>query len=283
MEALLDNRYRRGRELGRGGLGEVFEAEDTRTGKRVAIKQLLPQFRALDLAAQRFQREAAAGGITQHPNLVDVQALGQLEDGSLYLVMELIEGQPMSKLIAGAALDARRAVALVRQALIGLSYAHQHGLVHRDLKPDNLMVVGTPPNETVKILDFGMVKLMGVAEAMLGSAKLTETGIVFGTPLYIAPEQAQGRPVDARADLYAMTVILFEALTGQPPFQGTDARDVMVQHVMKPPPTLASTGAPVPARLEAIVAQGLRKDPKQRFADAGAMIAALDAATGRGH
>jgi serine/threonine-protein kinase len=276
---VIDGRFRRVRELGRGGLGEVFEAEDTRTGRRVAIKQMLPQFRALDGAAQRFEREAQAGGFTRHPNLVDVSELGRLEDGSLYLVMELIDGQPLGKVIDGRPLAAPRALALVRAALVGLRHAHQMGLVHRDLKPDNLMVTTGSAGETVKILDFGMVKLMGIAEAMLGSAKLTETGIVFGTPLYIAPEQAQGRPVDARADLYAMTVILFEALTGRTPFHGQDAREVMVHHVSTPAPTLLSTGIPVPARLESIVAKGLKKSPKDRWADAAEMIAALDAAS----
>lgn len=276
---MIDGRYRRVRDLGRGGLGEVFEAEDTRTGKHVAIKQMLPQFRALDGAAQRFEREAQAGGFTRHPNLVDVSELGRLDDGSLYLVMELVDGLPLGKVIDGKPLAARRAIALVRNALVGLRHAHQMGLVHRDLKPDNLMVTTGPAGETVKILDFGMVKLMGIAESMLGSAKLTETGIVFGTPLYIAPEQAQGRPVDARADLYAMTVILFETLTGQTPFGGKDAREAMVHHVNTPPPTLFSTGVPVPAKLEGVVAKGLKKQPKDRWADAAEMIADLDAAS----
>ncbi|MCA9673577.1 MAG: serine/threonine protein kinase [Kofleriaceae bacterium] len=277
---VLDGRYRLRRPLGRGGLGEVHEAEDLRTGAAVAIKLLLPALRTLEGALRRFEREAAAGGFLQHPNLVDVTALGALPDGTLYLVMELVAGEDLGKLIARGPVPPRRALGLVRQVLGGLHHLHALGLVHRDLKPDNLMIATGAGGEVVKILDFGLVKLMGHAEALLGAEKLTATGVVFGTPLYMAPEQALGRPVDARADLYAIGVILYELLTGQPPFRAADAHAVMKMHVGTPAPALveAGPGAWSTPALEALVAQALRKDRRQRHADAAAMIAAVDAA-----
>ncbi len=281
---VLDDRYRLDRVLGRGGLGEVHQAHDLRTGQDVAVKLMLPAMRALEPAVRRFEREAQAGGFVQHPSLVDVIALGAQPDGILYLVMELVRGEDLGKLIARGPVAPRRALALIRQVLSGLRHVHALGLIHRDLKPDNLMIETGPDGaERVRILDFGIVKLLGHAEAVLGAAKLTETGVVFGTPAYMAPEQALGRPVDARADLYAMGVILFETLTGRPPFVAKDSHAIMKMHVATPAPALIETGPgpwSTPA-LEALVATALRKDPKLRFADAAAMIAALDAAAAK--
>ena len=276
---VLDDRYRLDRLLGRGGLGEVHQAHDLRTGQDVAIKLMLPAMRALEPAVRRFEREAQAGGFVQHPALVDVLALGAEADGTLYLVMELVRGEDLAKVIARGAVPPRRALGLVRQVLVGLHHVHSLGLVHRDLKPDNLMIEATAAGERVRILDFGIVKLMGMAEAVLGAAKLTETGVVFGTPAYMAPEQALGRPVDARADLYAVGVILWEALTGRLPFTAKDGHALMKAHVATPAPALveAGPGAWSTPALEALVATALRKDPKLRFADAAAMIGAVDA------
>lgn len=285
IDRVLADRYRVGSLLGRGGMGAVLAADDLRTGQAVAIKTLLPEWADSAEARGRFEREARATSFLRHPNVVEVFELGTLEDGTLFLVMERVRGSPVSDLIAGGGLHPRRVLVIMRQAIQGLGFAHQHGLVHRDLKPDNIMVscVGEPGRtyDSVKLLDFGVVKLLGIAAAMFGEERLTRTGITFGTPAYMAPEQALGRMVDARADIYALGVILFEALTGRGPFESDDAIQVLRMHVSAAPPTLAQVtgGAPwCTVEMERLVAGALTKQPEQRWPDTRAMTDALDAA-----
>ncbi len=277
--SLLDGRYRLEEKLGQGGIGAVYRAVHARTGRSVAVKVLLPEWAQAGGMAARFEREARAAGFLKHANIVEVIALGRVEGGPLYLVMELCTGESVGDALADGVFAPGRALALTRQALQGVGFAHQHGFIHRDLKPDNLMLVGEPGREVVKILDFGLVKLVGLAAAELGEEKLTATGMVFGTPVYMAPEQALGRHVDHRADLYALGLILFEMLCGMPPFYSEESSAVLRMHLAAPRPRLAERGlATATPALEAMMARALAVRAEDRFATAADMIAALDAA-----
>jgi serine/threonine-protein kinase len=278
---LLDGRYRLEEKLGQGGIGAVYRAVHVRTGRSVAVKVLLPEWAQAGGMAARFEREARAAGFLKHANIVEVIALGRVEHGPLYLVMELCTGESVGDALADGVFAPARALALARQALQGVGFAHQHGFIHRDLKPDNLMLVGEPGREVVKILDFGLVKLVGLAAAELGEEKLTATGMVFGTPVYMAPEQALGRGVDHRVDLYALGLILFEMLVGAPPFYSDEGSAVLRMHLSAPRPRLAERGlAGATPALEALVARALAVRAEERFATAAEMIAALDVAAG---
>jgi eukaryotic-like serine/threonine-protein kinase len=262
--------------LGAGGMGAVYEVEAD--GNRYAMKAPLA-----DVAdTKRFAREANAMQLLDHPHLV--RAVDQVvERGRLFLVLELARGPRLGDVLREGALAPRRALVIARQILEGLDHAHAQGVVHRDLKPDNLVLTRAGAAgreyEHVKILDFGLVKLLDAAAAAIGGDQLTRTGITFGTPLYMAPEQALGRPLDGRADLYALGVILFEMLTGHPPFEGRDPAQVLRQHVGTPAPTLQARtpgAAWVTPQLEALIAGALVKKPQDRFPSAAVMRAALD-------
>lgn len=276
---MLDGRYRLEEKLGQGGIGAVYRAVHVRTGRTVAVKVLLPEWAQAGGMAARFEREARAAGFLKHANIVEVIALGRVEDGPLYLVMELCTGVSVGDALADGVFAPPRALAIARQALQGVGFAHQHGFIHRDIKPDNLMLIGPPGQEVVKILDFGLVKLVGLAADELGEEKLTATGMIFGTPVYMSPEQALGRGVDHRVDLYALGLILFEMLCGMPPFYSEESSAVLRMHLSAPRPRLAERGlARATPALEALVARALAVRPDDRFESAAAMIAALDAA-----
>jgi serine/threonine protein kinase len=280
----LAGRYQVRTLIGKGGVGLVYEAEQIATGQPVALKVLLPGLGDPARVAERFRREAKAASLLDHPNIVDVLDLFS-EGGSLFIVMELVRGRSVADLVESGELTARRTLVIVRQVLDALAHAHERGMIHRDLKPENIMLVkvGEPgfEYERAKLLDFGLVKLIDGAAAGVGNEKLTQTGIVFGTPAYISPEQALGRVVDARADLYALGVVVFEMLTGRTPFRSPDPMTLMRMHAAAPIPTLASVapGRPwcTPA-VEHLVARALAKRADQRFASAREMTAALDTA-----
>ena len=259
------------RLLGSGGIGEVYEAVDLARGTHVAVKVLLPAFRQVAEAVGRLEREAKAGGLLDHPNIVDVTAFGLLGDGTPYLVMELVHGIDVATLLEQGALERRRALAIARQTLSGLAHAHALGVLHRDLKPENLMIAD---GAHVKILDLGLAKLVGLAEAILGSEKLTATGAIFGTPTYMAPEQVLARPPGPATDLYTVGVILYEMLAGRPPFVGIDPQATMRLQVTAPLPVLPA-GTP---ELAYVIERALQKDPRARFATALEMAAAIAAA-----
>ncbi len=270
--------------LGRGAGGTVWEARHTPSGRSVALKIVVPEAGAAEDLVARLRREARAAALLDHPNIVEVLDLGAVGADAIYLAMELIHGEPLAAILERGPLPTRRALLLARQTLEALAHVHTHGMIHRDLKPANVMIVrvGEPGQtwEQVKLVDFGLVKLIGATLADLGGERLTRTGFTFGTPAYMAPEQAMGQSIDARADLYALGVMLFEMLTGTRLFDFKDTHTVLAHHIATPPPTLAerAPGAAwaTPA-LEALLAGALRKAPAERFADAGAMLVALDA------
>ena len=266
-------RYRVIGMLGRGGMGGVVEVEDD-AGARHAMKSPLVDVDAGGQVTRRFSREANALRLLDHPNLIAAVDVF-VEAGHLFLVMEKVIGRTLGAAVAAGPLAPRQALVLVRQILDGIGHAHGQGLVHRDLKPDNILLVDQGGWERVKIIDFGLVKLVGDAAAAFGASALTQTGLVFGTPAYMAPEQALGRIVDGRADLYATGIILHELLAGTPPFGDPDPHVVLRMQAKAAPPSLA--GAPwATPELLALLASALAKDPAQRFATAEAMTRALD-------
>jgi len=263
--------------LGRGGMGGVWEVADE-AGNTFALKSPASGMNPAAESTKRFAREANAVRMLDHPNLVAAVDVF-VESGYLFLVMERVQGRTLTKILAEGPMQPRRALVLARQLLDGVGHAHAQGLVHRDLKPDNIMLVDMGGWERAKIVDFGLVKLIGDAEAAMGGGKLTSTGLVFGTPAYMAPEQALGKPVDGRADLYAVATILFEMLTGRVPFDHADPMMQMRMQVKAPPPRLDMLAKNQPwctPQLIALIEASLTKDPTHRFPDAGVMMQALD-------
>ena len=272
--------------LGAGAMGTVYRAKQARIGREVAIK-ILRSDRALDEASRgRFLREARANSLLTSPNTVTVFDFGADDNGDFYLAMELLEGESLGQRIRRQGrLDAASAVETALQALRSLAEAHAKGIIHRDLKPDNLFYARSysgnrtqaPGDEIVKVLDFGVAKMMHADAELAMSAIETQAGTVFGTPRYMSPEQAQGRALDTRSDLYSLGVILYQMLTGRPPFTDDDAVVVMARHIKTPPRPMSEVApeAAVPAELEAVVMKALSKDPDQRPPNADAMALEL--------
>ncbi|MFK7991538.1 MAG: serine/threonine-protein kinase [Sandaracinaceae bacterium] len=276
---VLAERYRIESPLGEGGIGKVYRARHLTLGRMVALKVLLTQYENVDVLKQRFAREAEALAALSHPNIVTVTDYG-VEGDLPYIVMELLEGRDLSVVIATEPepLAPKRVFELMRQALRALSYAHDQGLIHRDLKPHNLFVRDLGHGqEHCHVLDFGLARF--TKDAASRGPKLTRQGALIGTPAYMAPEQASGEEVDARADIYAMGCVLFEALTGQRVFPSPDPGQILRAHLLSPPPSLsrADPGLRCSPALEALVAKCLEKGPDQRFQTAPEMLEALEA------
>ncbi len=272
---VLGGRYTLTERIGGGGMGAVWRAEDAVLGRPVAVKILHPALLEDGNFAERFRREARLLAALDHPGIVDVHDYGEEEppdaaDGErlAYLVMELVDGRPLDQVLAedGTLLPAR-ALGLLAEALDALHAAHRRGIVHRDVKPSNLMLRA---DGRVTVTDFG------IARTMAGT-RLTASHAVIGTALYMAPEQAEGKPITPAADLYAIGVVCYELLTGKPPFTGEGMLEVALKHLREPVPELP---ADVPPEVRAFVATALAKDPGGRFADAAAMAAAARAAAG---
>ncbi|HEY2744284.1 MAG TPA: protein kinase [Polyangia bacterium] len=275
---LVDGRYQIVELIGEGGMGRVYRAEQVRLQRSVAVKVLHQSWSNVPEVGRRFEREAIALARLDHPNCVAVQDFGRLPDGSLFLVMSYLRGALLRAALDDTPFVTGRALHVARHVAAGLAHAHQAGIVHRDVKPENVMLVhheGDP--DFAKIFDFGLVKLLEPEPG--ADTKLTMMGQRFGTPAYMSPEQALGRAVDPRSDLYSLTVVLYEMLTGRPLFAGADEESLLVMHAARAAPTLAegAEGRSFPAPLEELVRRGLAKKPEERPADAGEYLAALDA------
>ncbi len=262
---LVGERYRVVELIGRGGMGAVYRAEHIHMKKPVALKVLHRALTSQFEIVARFEREAISAGRIQHPRIAAASDFGRLEDGSFYLILEYVQGTSLAELLAGGPLPEDRATRIARQITDGLAAAHSDGVVHRDLKPENVMLVQRPGEpEFVKILDFGLAKvLVDEDQGDTGHGPvLTRMGVVFGTPQYMAPEQAAGEAVDQRADLYTVGVMLYEMLVGYAPFRDEDVGTVLTMQMKTEPPPLPDWVDP---ELSAIVMQQLSKDPAERI------------------
>jgi serine/threonine-protein kinase len=264
----LNERYELGHRIGGGGMADVVEAYDRKLGRRVAVK-LLRNGSGDPSAPERFAREGRMAAGFTHPNVVTVYDVGDA-DGQHYLVMELIEGRTLADVIAERGpLPVDEALATTDALLAALSAAHERGLVHRDVKPANVLIGG---DGRVKLADFGIA-----VATQHANAGLTATGQMMGTPTYLSPEQVAGREATPRTDLYAVGVVLYELLAGAPPFRGDHAVAVALAHRDDPVPPLETMRADLPPGLADVVGRALEKDPADRFADAPEMRAALGA------
>jgi serine/threonine protein kinase len=282
---VVDGRYRITGVLGSGGMGCVYLAEHIAIRRPLALKLLHPEVEGIHGISERFQREAFAIGRVDHPNCVNVSDFGQLADGAFYMVLEMLDGVPLFDLLEKEHRVAwRRALHIARQVLSALAYAHEAGIVHRDVKPENVILVdqdGDP--DFAKILDFGIAKLFDDAHAEAGVTGLTQVGVTIGTPTYIAPEQAFGQPVDARADLYSLSVMLFEMIAGVPPFEADVVIALLTMHATAEVPRFhdVAPGVRVPSEVEAMIRRGLEKNRDDRIQTAVEYIALIDDALGR--
>jgi eukaryotic-like serine/threonine-protein kinase len=270
---VIEGRYEVVSILGRGGNGVVCEVVDRTTQRAAALKMLVGDDPTL---AARLEREGKALGLLAHPSIVALVDTGRLASGSPYVVTELIRGRSLRDLLDWEPIDPRRALAIAHQVLDALEHAHAARVIHRDVKPDNVMLVDAADRDVVKLLDFGIAKSLDASGSALGDAVLTRAGLeVFGSPAYIAPEAAIGERVDERADLYSLGIVLFEMLAGKLPFHHRDSTALLRMHVTHPVPPLGRT---VTREVEALLKGALAKDPGSRFASAGAMRAAVEAA-----
>ncbi len=259
--------YRLIDRLGAGGMGEVWRAEDTRLLREVAIKILSERIANDPEWKARFLREARTIAQMNHPNIATIFSIEQ-EAEKLFIVMELVEGESLATVLARGPLPPKEAVNIIRQVAEALAEAHEKGVVHRDVKPDNIIV----GKRGVKVLDFGIAKQV----VSTGDAPtLTQAGLIVGTPFYMSPEQALGRPVDVRSDLFSLGVVLYEAVTGKRPFEGESVTETMMNIIMQEPGDLAFVAPAAPASLVEVVNRALQKKPERRFGSAGEMVDAL--------
>jgi serine/threonine protein kinase/beta-lactam-binding protein with PASTA domain len=266
-EKIFNNRYRVDGILGNGGMANVFVGTDTLLRRRVAIKVLREQYATDDDFVKRFSYEAQSAAKLSHPNIVNVYDFGR-EDHAYYIVMELVEGTTLAELMRNErVLPEPVAVDYAIQIASGLAYAHRQGLLHRDVKPANILVTS---DDVVKLSDFGIAR--AVSEHTLG---VTQPGMVMGSVAYISPEQAQGHDIDERADLYSVGVVLYQMLTGALPFTGDNPVAVALKHVSEEPPPIDPATTGVSPAVASIVARLLRKDPAERFASATELASAL--------
>lgn len=275
---VLGKRFRIEERLGEGGMGAVFRATDLTSGQVVALKTLLPEAAKDAALRKRFEREAEILRKVAHPNFVRFVEYGNGASEPAYVVMELLDGLALSKLITDEArFDPVRALHITRHVLTGLQHAHELGIVHRDVKPDNVVVVVEDRDpEFAKLLDFGIARL-AEPEAP-EKTKLTQRGEIFGTPAYMSPEQVRGDPIDSRADLYSVSVMLFEMLAARPPFVAKNQNGLFAMHLASAPPQLLELVPQLPGvvPLQELLDMGLAKQPELRFASAAEYLARVE-------
>src|SRR2546426_5180510 len=259
----------------RGGMGSVYRGKHVMMDKTVAIKVLRPALAGDDVIVARFSREAKAASRISHPHAVSVTDLGEAENGVVFLVMEYLDGRSLKEIIkSDGPMPLKRAVEIIRQVAGALDAAHGQGVVHRDLKSDNIMLVRHNSNEWAKVLDFGIAKIQQ-AEGV-HDVDLTAPNLVIGTPQYMSPEQcSQTGPLDARADVYSLGVILYEMLVGRVPFTGESPTVIMMKQVQDPPPSVLAARPDLPASVGDVVNRALAKQPADRFQTAGELFEAL--------
>ncbi len=266
---VFGGRYELRRRLARGGMADVFLAQDQLLGRPVAVKVLFPEFAADPKFVERFRREAQSAANLNHPNIVSIYDWGE-ETGTYYIVMEYVEGQSLAQILRrDGRLSAEQVTRVALDVSSALGFAHDGDVVHRDVKPGNVLV---SPKGEMKVADFG------IATALTSTAdsNLTQTGAVMGTATYFSPEQAQGLKVDNRSDLYSLGVVMYEMLVGHPPFSGETPVSIAYKHVQEPVPPVSDQGVDVPGPLAAICMKLLSKDPANRYRTAAALRSDLD-------
>ena len=265
IDTLFDGRYRIERKLGAGGMADVYLAEDQELGRRVAIKILNSRHGNDDQFIERFRREAKNAAALNHPNIVSIYDRGEAED-TYYIAMEYLDGRTLKELIVSrGAAPINVAIEYARQILSALRFAHRHGIVHRDIKPHNVLVDG---EGRVKVTDFGI--------ARAGTSQMTETGSIVGTAQYLSPEQAKGGEIDPRSDLYSLGVVLYELLTGKTPFDGETPVEIAMKHLSTTPKPPSSLRPDVPRELDMVVMRALAKNPDERYQSADEMEGDLE-------
>lgn len=266
VESVGRGRYRLVRSVGRGGMAAVYQATDTALGREVAVK-LMDRTATGEDFRRRFRREARAVAALNHRNVIAIHDIGEEPvhggDPTPYLVMEFVHGRPLSEVVSTGPTAVPEALRIAADILDGLAASHDAGLVHRDIKPANVMVAR---DGTVKVLDFGIAR-----SAAADTAPVTRTGTVMGTAPYMSPEQAQGRELDHRSDLYSTGILLFELLSGRRPFDAGAEAALLYHHVHTPPPLLSDLGITVPGPVQDLVSRALEKDPARRPATARQM------------
>ncbi len=271
------------RQIGEGGMGLVYEGIHTVIEKRVAIKLLRDDFSSRPEVVARFRQEAKSASRIGHEHIVDITDFGETVTGASYFIMEYLEGEDLANVLEReGVLAVQRAIAIVSQCCRALGAAHSKGIVHRDMKPENIFLVSRHDNaDFVKIVDFGIAKMSDIETPGEPGRKLTKTGMIFGTPEYMSPEQAAGKHLDHRVDVYAMGVILFECVTGRVPFVGDSFMGILTQHMFEEPPPLAEVNPHVEcsAELEMVIYKALAKAPEDRYQDMPALLEALEAAS----
>jgi serine/threonine protein kinase/DNA-directed RNA polymerase specialized sigma24 family protein len=285
---VLGKRFKIERRIGEGGMGAVYRATDLKTNQEVAVKTLLPEAAKDPALRRRFEREAKILQRIAHPNFVRFVDYGDGSGEPAYVVMEFLDGNALSKLITDESLlGPARALHITRHVLTGLKYAHGLGVIHRDMKPDNVVIVNEPEDaEFAKILDFGIARLAeaeGEGETK-DKTKLTQKGEIFGTPMYMSPEQVRGDPIDPRADLYSVSVMLYEMLAARPPFVAKNPNGLFAMHLASPPPPLKDLQPNLEqlGPLQELLDVGLQKQPEERFASAEVYLEHIDALLANG-